>query len=130
MSWRYMGVALPWGSTLPSFIEPKEDDYILKTSILFILMTTPGERVFLPEFGSNLKNLVFEQNDDSLASQIKQSIEEAITRWDPRVKIVKISVTQDLNHHIVNCSLVFKDRKDPTNETETVEFSLSATETL
>jgi phage baseplate assembly protein W len=121
----YKGVALPWGPTIASFIEPKSDEYVLKSSVLFIIMTGLGERVMLPEFGSRIREVVFDPNDEGSISLLRQYIEEAVRIWDDRVEIVSFTAEQDVEHHRIDCVLVFKDRRAPTNQvTQTVEFSL------
>jgi len=59
-------------------------------SILQILGTRPGERFMNPEFGSRLKDLVFEQNDDVLKSLVRHYVIDAIKRWEKRVVITSV----------------------------------------
>jgi phage baseplate assembly protein W len=58
----------------------------VKTSINNILLTGKGERVFLPQFGGGIQNLLFEPLDETMASQIANMVKDAIETWDPRVK--------------------------------------------
>ena len=59
----------------------------VKTSINNILLTAKGERVFLPEFGGGIKNLLFEALNENMAGEIAVMVKEAITTWDPRVLV-------------------------------------------
>lgn len=72
----------------------REHEHI-KESILQILGTRPGERFMNPEFGSNLKDLVFEQNDEVLKGLIRHYVIEAINRWEKRVIISDVSYAED-----------------------------------
>ena len=56
-------------------------------SIKNILSTSPGERLFNPEFGSQVESLLFEHIDDITELQMLTFIVEAIERWDDRVEI-------------------------------------------
>ena len=56
-------------------------------SILQILGTRPGERFMSPEFGSRLKDLVFEPNDSVLKGLIRHYVIDAIERWEKRVYV-------------------------------------------
>ncbi len=56
-------------------------------SIKMILTTTPGERVMRPEYGSRLQELVFQPNDATTAGLAIQYVKEAITRWEPRIRV-------------------------------------------
>ena len=44
-----------------------------------------------PEFGSKLKDLVFEQNDEVLKGLIRHHVIDAIRRWEKRVVITDVS---------------------------------------
>lgn len=60
-------------------------------SILQILGTRPGERFMNPEFGSRLKDLAFEQNDEVLKALARHYVIDAIKRWKKRVIITGVS---------------------------------------
>lgn len=68
----------------------REHEHI-RESIIQILGTRPGERFMNPEFGSKLKDLVFEQNDDVLKGLIRYHVNDAIRRWEKRVIITDVS---------------------------------------
>ena len=69
----------------------------IKADLLQLLLTNPGERVMLPDFGTPLRKLVFEPNDPTLEVQAKKMIADAIARWEPRIEINNISVTSAFN---------------------------------
>jgi phage baseplate assembly protein W len=60
-------------------------------SILQILGTRPGERFMRPEFGTRLKDLVFEPNDEILKGLVRAYVLEAIERWEKRVVLTKVT---------------------------------------
>ena len=64
-------------------------------SIWQILSTRPGERFFLPEFGSRLPELVFQQNDIVFRALARQYIVDAIKRWEKRVVIEGVEFSED-----------------------------------
>lgn len=65
----------------------------VKSDLLVLLLTEPGERVMLPDFGTPLKQFLFEQNDSLLASRVKEVIANSIKNWEPRVAISAIEVS-------------------------------------
>ena len=71
-----------------------EHDHIHE-SIWQILSTRPGERFFLPEFGSRLPELVFQQNDVVFRALARQYIVDAIKRWEKRVVIEGVEFSDD-----------------------------------
>lgn len=56
-------------------------------SIENILGTSFGERVFLPEFGSGVKSLLFENINEDTADRIMNALTDAIQKWEPRIEI-------------------------------------------
>jgi phage baseplate assembly protein W len=46
-----------------------------------LLLTSPGERVCLPEFGCGLRRLVFAPQSEALAASLKLQIRQGIDRW-------------------------------------------------
>jgi len=64
-------------------------------SIWQILSTRPGERFFLPEFGSRLPELVFQQNNVVFKALARQFVVDAIKRWEKRVVIESVEFSDD-----------------------------------
>ena len=64
-------------------------------SVRNIVLTTPGEKFFDPDFGSNVSKLLFENVDDITASQIQEEIEFSINNYEPRVKLINVEVIAD-----------------------------------
>jgi hypothetical protein len=46
-----------------------------------LLLTSPGERVCLPEFGCGLRRLVFAPQSDALQATVRIQVQQAIARW-------------------------------------------------
>ena len=65
----------------------------VKSDLLVLLLTEPGERVMLPEFGTPLKKFLFEQNTSSLVDAVKDTIANSIKMWEPRIAVSQIEVT-------------------------------------
>ena len=64
----------------------------IKSDLLILLLTNPGERVMLPTFGTPLKTLLFEPNDAIVIQQARQMIADSIRQWEPRVAVQQINV--------------------------------------
>ena len=65
----------------------------VKSDLLVLLLTEPGERVMLPEFGTPLKKFLFEPNTSSLVDAVKDTIANSIKMWEPRIAVSQIEVT-------------------------------------
>ena len=73
----------------------KKDNDAVKRSIRNIMLTNNYERPFKPNFGANLRALLFELADDITKFEIRKQITEAIQDYEPRVRVDDIFLTQD-----------------------------------
>lgn len=65
----------------------------VKDELEQLLLTDPGERIFLPEFGAGLRRLVFEPTGEASRGVTKAMITQAIARWlGERVKLEALEV--------------------------------------
>jgi len=65
------------------------------SNIKNLLLTAEGERVMQPEFGSRLRELLFEQYTEELDERITEEIQKAISFWLPYITISKVDIIQD-----------------------------------
>ncbi|HEY5749067.1 MAG TPA: GPW/gp25 family protein [Chryseolinea sp.] len=70
-----------------------EDD--IESSLQILLSTALGERIMQPKFGCNLSDMVFENLDVTLQTEMKNRIEKAILFYEPRVDLEGIALTPD-----------------------------------
>lgn len=78
-----------------AYPETKENRHLIRDSIIAIVLTKLGQRLFVPDFGSRLHDAIFEPNDRATFRLIETSIVQAIRTWEPRVRILKIDVEID-----------------------------------
>jgi uncharacterized protein len=67
----------------------------IRESIRVILLTEPGERLQLPEFGGGAGRFLFEPNTVGTRRQVQERIEEALQLWEPRITLQSVSVEAD-----------------------------------
>jgi len=60
-----------------------EDRYTAHVDQLIrqVLLTNPGERINLPDFGCGLRRMVFAPNNPAAASLLKVTVLQALDRW-------------------------------------------------
>jgi phage baseplate assembly protein W len=68
----------------------------VEDSMRMILGTQYGERLMRPAFGGNLKTLVFAANNATTASLAAYYVKDALDRWEPRIDVLDVLVTNDL----------------------------------
>lgn len=79
-------------------------------SIFYILNTRKGERLMLPEFGSDLYQFLFEPIDEQVTIDIEMEIRDALERWEPRAIIDDVIVIADHDRNTYHCTLRFHIR--------------------
>jgi uncharacterized protein len=67
----------------------------IEQSIRIILETVPGERVMRPEFGCRAKELLFEPKNAATQALLVRYVEQALSRWEPRIDVVRVDVLND-----------------------------------
>ena len=81
-------------------------------SIDSILKTQKGERLFMPEFGTDLEQYLFDLSNPETELFIYDEIIGAVEKYEPRVIIdhQKSGVFLDPLNHVANIELVFSIR--------------------
>lgn len=77
------------------------------TSLDNIIRTFFGERVMRPEFGSNLKTILFENTNSAMMLFLSRQLKENIERWEPRVGITQTDFYSNPDRNSVSLSLSF-----------------------
>ena len=64
-----------------------------KSNLKNLLLTSRGERIMQPNFGTGLKELLFEQMDDELfEDRVKTTVLDSVSFWLPYINIQSIEV--------------------------------------
>lgn len=94
----------------PRFRPLTLDSEAVSQSIVNILNTEFGERLFLPEFGSRIKQIIFELGDEATDFIIFNRVVEAIERWDNRVILDtnNSSIKKEVDSNTYSVRLVYR----------------------
>lgn len=97
----------------------KYDKEAVKQSIIDILLTRVGEREFMPNYGSTLYWILFENMSVITQIRIRNAIEDALTNWEPRIQINDILVEKkDTTWNIeLDYTVIRIDQNDTLNMT-------------
>ena len=93
----YIGLQYPLTKTARGLMAQKRGVDQIKADLLQLLLTNPGERVMLPNFGTPLRKLFFEPNTAGLEIEAERLIAEAINTWEPRIEVQNITVTSEFS---------------------------------
>ena len=110
------GMAFPPRVGADGRIAWSEGEANVREAMRVILMTEPGERLRLPEFGAGLGRFLFEPNIRSTHTQMRHRIADALKRWEPRIQVEEVDVQAD--------------SVDPQAAIATITYRLVATQAL
>jgi len=79
-----------------------------KANLLNYLLTNRGERVFRPNFGSNLRSLLFENIIDAELEDLQTIIQEDIRRFFPNVTVKQIEFNNQPDRNEINFTLTYE----------------------
>ena len=72
-----------------------------------IFLFAPGERIILPEFGNSLYKYVYEGESEGYLDRLKEDVQEMIERWEPRVKIISVTVVGKPDENRVDIEILY-----------------------
>jgi phage baseplate assembly protein W len=90
----------------------------LEQAMGLVLATYPGERPFRPNFGSKLRDFVFEGASIDVFAAIEREVRDSLAKWEPRVRVQHVTVYPDASEeHRLNIEITYvvKDENDPRN---------------
>ena len=79
----------------------------ISRSIRNLLSTNQGERLYQPDIGSNMVSLLFEPMSNGMATSISNLIYDTLSQYEPRAKILKLSVVPEFNRGSYQVTITF-----------------------
>jgi phage baseplate assembly protein W len=83
------------------------DEQAVINSIKNIILTNHYERPFDPDFGSNIRAMLFENLDSITAISLEREILQSIENFEPRVRVSKVSAIPDYDNNGYSVKLEF-----------------------
>lgn len=80
----------------------------VKRSVRNLILTEPGERLFQPDIGCKIRRLLFENMSDITAIQLKNAIEETITLYEKRARVITVEVVPNEDLHTYDVYIIFE----------------------
>jgi len=63
----------------------------IKQNLKMLILTSPGERIMIPDFGVGLYNFLFEQVNTNTFASVAQRIKEQVLFYMPSVNLVEVN---------------------------------------
>ena len=89
------GWAFPVGVDSTGGIAMSGGEQSIEQAIQLILRTYPGERPMRWQFGSFLRDRVFDGIGGDTPARISGDVRQALARWEPRIDVEEVDVVGD-----------------------------------
>jgi phage baseplate assembly protein W len=112
------GIAYPMRVSMTGGIALTSRDEEIVESMRLILGTSPGERPMRPDFGCPIHEHIFAPADASTTGLIAFDVRNALTRWEPRIEVLDVSVRRDENQATllyIDITYAIRETNDPRN---------------
>ena len=101
----------------------------IKSDLIHLLLTNKGERLYLPDFGANLRQYLFEPNDDEVQGRIKTEIQTAISKYIPNLQVDSITTKtgeggQIRNEHHILVTIDYTVTEGAFKSSDSVQIEL------
>ena len=116
-----VGIALPFDGDAV-FISTLTTSNQIKYNLINFILTSPGERLFQPSFGSSLKRYIFEAiTNDNLKSLEQTVIKEINQNFGGAINIQQFTITPNYDDNSISATMVFNT---PFGPTDVINFNL------
>ena len=102
------------------------NDNAIKQSLKNLVMTQPGEKLYQPQIGSGVRQLLFEPMDGFTADAIRDDILNTVGQHEPRITINNLAVVEQYDANQFNVTIDYNIVGQPL--VETVSFVLKRPE--
>jgi phage baseplate assembly protein W len=71
-----------------------DENAAIKADLMHLILTRKGQRLYNPDFGTDLLKFIFEPEDGMTLNAIKEEITFVVKKYLPKLKITEIIVEQ------------------------------------
>jgi uncharacterized protein len=119
------GLAFPLAVNVQGGVKLSAVEQNIEETIIIILKTDLGERVYRPDFGSRLSELVFEPLNTQTLLLIRLYVEEALEMWEPRIILREVRTDPDPIRGKVDIEIIYQPKDSPDMRSFVYPFYLS-----
>lgn len=119
MSWPLEGIDQNGRLTYAS------DDDSVRQVIRNILLTSPGERLMRPQFGTGLFDFIHQPNNETTRNVMANVVKKSIEQWETRVEVESVEVLPERNNlSVVQISIRYRMRHTQQKAQLSLAFDL------
>ncbi len=92
---KYININYPFKDSKKGFFLDLNSDNAsaIKADLMHLILTRKGQRLYNPDFGTDLLRYIFEPEDGFTLAQIQEEITNVVKKYLPKLQINKITVT-------------------------------------
>jgi phage baseplate assembly protein W len=117
-----IGVSLPFNGPSGPFNKTYSTKEQIKSNLINLLLTNKGERVFNPEFGADIKKVLFEGITEDTSALIQNLITTNVNYFIPEINIVDVVVDPNEDNNSYNIVVKYNLVISGTSDQITVQF--------
>jgi len=117
-----IGVSLPFSGPSGPFNKTYSTKDQTKSNLINLVLTNKGERVFNPEFGADLKRVLFEGITENINVTIQRLIVENASIFVPEISISEVETIQNPDNNSLLVTIKYNLIISGTADQITVEF--------
>jgi phage baseplate assembly protein W len=119
---RAIGISIPFngGGVFKSTLSTQSQ---IKSNLINLLLTSKGERIFNPNFGSDLKRLLFEPLTDTLTNSIKDNILMSINTFIPDIIVTSMDIIPNTEGNSITAMVSYKLKISGNKDQIYIDFS-------
>jgi phage baseplate assembly protein W len=117
-----IGVSLPFDGPSGPFNKTYSTADQIKSNLINLLLTNKGERLFNPEFGADLKTVLFEGITEDTTALIQDLVTTNVVYFVPEVQVNEVLVTPDQDTNTISVTVKYQLIISGTSDQITVQF--------
>ena len=117
-----IGVSLPFNApgVFNSTFTTKDQ---IKSNLVNLLLTSTGERIMNPNFGTFLKRFLFEGITDSNLESLKDNLLNSISIYIPDITVTNIIITPNTDYNSIDLNIDYVVNISQSPDQVTVQFT-------
>jgi phage baseplate assembly protein W len=96
---KYVNINYPFKDSKKGFFLDLNEDpnQALKADLLHLLLTQRGQRLYMPDFGTNLLKFIYEPNDELTYASILDEIKTVTKKFMPKLTFTQLKIEESVD---------------------------------
>jgi phage baseplate assembly protein W len=116
-----IGIAIPFSSP-SAFINTYDFKTQIKYNLINLLLTNQGERVFNPNFGTSIREQLFNQITEGTSNTLISQISNTINTYIPEITVEDLNVDTSYDVNTITINLSYRINISNEKDTITINF--------